>query len=217
MDRKRVANPTEFNISHLHRRPLLPFMSSVPPPPSSYNQMSHANGFVNVYNWGWEIVKWLEAGRKNCFVTYLALADPGELLMMACVENWPDPVYELMTGADYGDSVTPLIAKHWPKTFELFCNGNGMERNPGLMKVRTTSSQWLVDSFFDAQSTPQDLVIPEAQSIQVGKAVAGLVTDLSGFPLNLPGLLPVLGGDDRTTRRLKALARIFGNLGGLGG
>ncbi len=218
MDRSRVATPVELNISHLHSQPLLPFVASSPPPPSPYNQMRQPHEYINVYPWGWEIVRPLTNGENDGYaVTYVALADPGELLMMACLGSWVDPIYDLMTGADFGDSVTPLVARHWPATFELMCNGIGMERSPGLMKVMTSASQWVIGTFFADESTPEELIFPADPKLQLAEAIRTVVADLTGYPENLPGLLPILAGDDRTSRRLKALASIFGNIGRLGG
>lgn len=220
-ERHRVATPTELNLSHLHRQPLMPFASASAPPPSTYNRIVNPSGAVNVYPWGWEIVNTVEGSSSSqadsFLITYVALADPGELLLLACLDSWLDPIYELMTGADFGDQVTPLVAKHWPETFRLMCNGNGMAQSPGILRVTTASTQWAVGTFFVDVSTEEEFIIPEAPKEQLTAAVVAVVGDLLGFPANLPGLVPILGGDDRTSRRMRSIASILSNIGSLGG
>jgi hypothetical protein len=41
--------------------------------------------------------------------------------------------------------------------------------------------------------------------------------DALDFPLRLPGVIEVLGGPDRVSRRLKALSGLVGNVADLGG
>lgn len=132
--------------------------------------------------------------------------------LVACIGDSFDVFFEYLTGADYGDKLTGLVARHWPDVYRMLVDGQGpVVRSRILCGVRSsTKLQWAI-------AEPLDGLVPHRQAEDLLRTSLRVSLDALGFHLKLPGILDVLGGPDRTSRRLKALSSLFHNLADGGG
>jgi hypothetical protein len=147
-------------------------------------------------------------------VLYLMSKDDDTALLMACLDEFPEPFFELLSGADFGDGLTRLIAQHWPDLYGMLLASN--KRTPGariLCNVATPGRvQWVVADQIPASTegvaTEQVMDLVGA-SLQTFARMTNVVSEL-------PGVIDVLGGPDRMSRRLKAVSGLLGSAGDIG-
>lgn len=213
--RESVANPTEFMLD-ARSEPFEVFLSSEPPPKGGRQEIGPTGNINTYYPWGLEeAIK--QAWQPPAYIIrYCLPVDDTEYLLAYCLDQMFDPVYKLMTGADFGEPVCELISEHLPVTFELLRNGNGMTDGPGLMRLTTrTRRQFAVAALFIDDSPSPELVIPPEVVQELTGYTMTVLGDLLGWPHNVPGLIQVLGGDDQLTRRLKGAQKLIDAIGNL--
>lgn len=154
-------------------------------------------------------------GAEETAVVYLLPMGGERGLLAACLDQTFEPFFQLMSGADHGDGVTDLVARHWPDVHSMLLHSNrAAPEGRALCNVITPGvTQWVVaDPVLDSQLKD---ITSEHLTDLVGTAVRTTVRALD--PIQLPGLLHVLGGPDRTTRRLTALSSLLGAGANIGG
>ena len=212
--RQLIADPTEYNISHLQQHGLYPFFCDTPPPQVPGRNIPTDKGFANVLEWGWEVVT--ETVEKNGYgIVYIGRGDPGEYIVLSCLDTFLEPWYELMTGADHGEGVTALVAQHWPRTFQLMKSGNGMSPGPGIIRVQTGVAQWAVADFFADDGNREEVKVPDEIAKRLSEDTVTVARDVLGYATTLPGLLGVLAQPDVWDKRLKNIASILNGIGSL--
>lgn len=148
-------------------------------------------------------------------VLYVIPKDDDTSLLAACVGHVPDALHRTLAGADYGDALTALVARHWPETYTLLVNSQ--RRTPDtriLAWVRTTTkTQWVVADELRGSAREE---VDHRQARSLTLTALETVMRSTSFPLDLPGALEVLGGPDRLSRRLKALSTLFTSAGSIG-
>lgn len=147
-------------------------------------------------------------------VLYLLPVDEHNDLLMACIDTALDPLFGFLTGADFGDPMTTLVATQWPDVYGMLLHGaRSTPRRRVLARVQTvTAVQWVVADQIPASAGGFDA--EQAMDLVVG--ALDVFVRVSRFPTELPGVLEVLGGPDRTTRRLKGLAGLFNSAADFG-
>jgi hypothetical protein len=154
-------------------------------------------------------------GADETAVVYLLPMGGERGFLAACLDQTFEPFFQVMSGADYGDGVTHLVAQHWPDVHAMLLDSNrAAPEGRVLCKVITPGvTQWAVaDPVLDSQLND---ITSEHLTDLVGTAVRTTVRALD--PIQLPGLIRVLGGPDRTSRRLKAFSSLLGAGADLGG
>lgn len=132
-------------------------------------------------------------------------------LVAASMDAAFEPFFQLMSGPDHGDGVTKLVARHWPDVYEMLVRSNGNNIDGRILGNVITQgrAQWVVAQLVrDADRESFD-GRPLWELIRTTVEVSLLATDPVGLFEKLPGLIQVLGGPDRTTRRLKALSGLL--------
>lgn len=145
-------------------------------------------------------------------VLYFVPRDENSGLLLACLDEAPTAFFNLMNGVDFGEAVTDLVGRHWPQVLKMLREGqSATPKSRMLCQIRTASKvQWAI-----ADPLPTLDEVPGARIADLLTTSLKTVLDIVEFPLTLPGVVPVLGGPDRTSRRLTALAGLFGTAGGL--
>lgn len=211
-ERRAVENPMRVDLSQSLAPPLGFVMQHDHRPVGLVDQLSPG---VTRSQTPWHAEFTLRlTGIDAVAVLYLRPADENTDLLMACIDTALDPLFGFMTGADFGDPMTTLVATQWPDVYGMLLHGaRGAPRRRVLARVHTvTAVQWVVadqlpasdDGFHAGQAT--DLVV----------AALSTFVRVSQFPLELPGVLEVLGGPDRITRRLKGIAGLFNSAADFG-
>lgn len=193
--------------------PALRFMLQQPFEPSGVVE-DLGPGFVLAHSpWLGELTAQL-TGTSTVAVFYLLPFEDGSGLVMACLDEAFEPLYRLLTGADYGRPASALLAREWPEQYRMLAAGQAQDRRSRMLCVVATPGrrQWVVADDVD-----------DIESAIVGDRlmdllVASLETCLRAvdFPTALPGLLEVLGGPDRLARRLGAVAGLLGSISSIG-
>jgi hypothetical protein len=154
-------------------------------------------------------------GIEAVAVLYVMSKDDESALLMACLDDAVEPFFDLLTGADFGDGVTRLTARHWPEVYAMLRHSN----DPGtqarvLCNVATPGRvQWAVADHLGGAQPEQ---IENEQILDLIGASLQTFQRVVNFPVELPGLIQVLGGPDRTTRRLTAVAGLLGATSDIG-
>ncbi|MDP8911456.1 MAG: hypothetical protein M3M94_05260 [Actinomycetota bacterium] len=148
------------------------------------------------------------AGIDAVAVLYLMPKDNESALLTACLDETVEPFFKLLTGADFGDGLTKLTALHWPEVYEMLLRSNERSARGRLLCNVATSArvQWVVaDQLRGAQleyianERIRDLIVTSLQTF----------LRVSNFLVELPGVFEVVGGPDRTSRRLNAVAGLL--------
>ena len=146
----------------------------------------------------------------DCYlVTYIVPVEEEVNLLLACIGETFDPFFECATGPDFGDGVSSLVATHWPEVFRMLAESRSTPvRSRILVRVSTaTRRQWAVAE--PVHGPWGDFDLSDQQILDLVGSATALMLDAVHFPVRLPGVIQVLGGPDRTSRRLKALAGLF--------
>jgi hypothetical protein len=204
--RESIANPTEFLLEN--RADPFEFMIKSEAPSGGNSVTTPGGDTQNYYPWGLEHAIRIDARAPGYLVRYCFPVDNTEYLLALCLDRTLDPAYRLMTGADKGEDVCRLVARHWPHTFKLLQNGNGMTVYPGLMRLSTArSKQFAVATFFTDDSPSPELKIPAAVINDLTSSAFRALEEVLGWPHNIPGLVEVLGGPDRLSAGLEDAAQ----------
>jgi hypothetical protein len=203
--RASIANPTEFRLES--RTEPFEFMIKSHAPSGGNTVATPGGDIQNYYPWGLEHAIRIEGRVPSYLVRYCLPVDDTEYLLAYCFDRLLDPAYQLMTADDTGEEVCRLVARHWPHTFKLLQNGNGMAAHPGLMRFSTVrSKQFAVATFFIDDSPSPELTIPDAVINDLTSASMSALEEVLGWPHNIPGLVQVLGGPDRVSGGLEDAA-----------
>ncbi len=154
-------------------------------------------------------------GTTATAVLYLLPKDERTVLLAACLDQVFEPFFKLMAGGDYGDAVTRLVATHWPEVHAMLARSNSSSASGRVLAVVTTSgrNQWVVA---DHVPSSPDHEIPSRQMHDLIGAALTVYSRIANAGVELPGLINVLGGPDRTSRRLTSLAGLLGAVGDFG-
>jgi len=146
-------------------------------------------------------------------VLYWMPTDDESALLMACLNEVP--FFTQLMGADFGDGLTRLTARHWPELYTMLVHSNN--RTSGrrvLCKVVTPGRvQWVVA---DQLRKPQQEFVKNEQLLDLIGSSLQTFLRVSRYLIELPDVFEVVGGPDRTDRRLKAMAGLLGGVGGIG-
>jgi hypothetical protein len=149
-------------------------------------------------------------------VLYVMSKDDDTALLMACLDTSMEPFFGFVSGADFGDDLTQLTALHWPDVYGMLLASN--RRTPGARIICTVATpgcvQWVVA---DQIPVAQAEDIPKDRILDLLRVALQTFVRTSQFYLELPGVIEVLGGPDRTSRRLKAAAGLFRATGDITG
>ena len=201
--------------------PLLVDLSSMPVPPLKFFvQVDHSpagilerisGGMVlSHYPWYTQVTVGLE-GLDADIVLYLLPKDDSSALLIACLDEIVDPVYSLMTGPDFGDELSTLVALRWPELFGMLLNSQTQKPSSRmLIRVGTPERlQWAVADELRGRN------LQELSHERIGDLFG---TSLETFfrtcdpGQELAGLTEVLGGPNRALRLLGTVADILGCL-----
>lgn len=141
-------------------------------------------------------------------VVYVIPKDDETSLLAASIDQTFDVLFKLMSGADYGDKVTKLVAQHWPETYAMLVHSqNGTPGHRVLANVHAVGKvQWIVAD--ELRGGQREAIDPQQAEALILAALQTVIR-ATNFYLDLPGVLDVLGGPDRTSRRLKAMSTLF--------
>lgn len=158
---------------------------------------------VNRQPWGVEYCSRTEVpGGTVWFNSFLVPEELPRFLIGVNVDPLFRTLAGLLYGTDYGDEVWGLVQRHWRATATAVRVGSSGSDQAGLVIVTINRDYWVYGGFYTNQS-PTELQIPERFHHEVAAGAAGVCRELLGFPVDLPGLVQVLGGQDESTRRLK--------------
>jgi hypothetical protein len=154
-------------------------------------------------------------GIDSVAVLYLMPEDDESVLLMACLDHTLEPFFKLLTGADFGDALTNLTALHWPDVYAMLLHSNSRAaRARALCNVVTPGRiQWVVA---DQLRGAQREYVSNEHILDIVSTSLHTFLRVSDFPSELPGVIEVLGGPDRITRRLKAVGGLLGATADIG-
>jgi hypothetical protein len=203
-ERHAIANPYEVRLQQSLAPPLR-FVLQTEYRPRGLSEKNAAGVTASATPWFTEFGVEL-SGIDAVAVLYRLPKDDRTDLLAASIDTSMGPLFHFMSGADFGDPVTTLVALHWPDVYGMLKDSTAVTaRKRMLARVLTPGgTQWVVaDQLFVDQDVSPDAVL----DLMAGALHTFL--RVSQFATELPGVIPVLGGPDRTTRRLKAVAGLF--------
>ncbi|MDJ0334957.1 hypothetical protein QMG83_06945 [Salinibacterium sp. G-O1] len=206
--------------------PLLLDFRQFPVKPALFvvQQTREPTGIIERTTGGWTIVHtpWYKeinipsANLDGLFVLYLVPYTDDTNLVLASIDQTFEPFFTYLSGADFGDELTKLVASQWPELYELLLHSN----RPGsdhMMMIKTFMGgqvQWAVGRCSPAA---QDEFLPKfvLDIIQAALEVFVRTSDVVALSEALPGLVYVLGGPQLGTRRLNSIAELLSSGAGL--
>ena len=128
-------------------------------------------------------------------------------LVGACLDEAMTPLFRALTGPDYGEPLTALVATQWPDFYGLLAHSN--EDTPGRRKlcrlITNEKTQWIVA---DEVSGDQRRALSSAHATSlIGTALETF--HKATHPYELEHIIDVYAGPDRRTRRLNAVAGLL--------
>ncbi len=215
--RDAVSNPMELDLAHVRREPFhLLFTSRTPPGCARSESTPDGRQTHNYYPWGLEqVFRASGDGWSGFIVRYGFPVSDTEILYAHCVGSVLEGLHPHMTGRDFSEPVTELVARRWPTTFRLLLRGSGASGWPALVRLKTSELQWAVSMPLVLDPlAPDDAELAPSAADQLLRTSATVMKELATVEQLLPELVMILGGDDYTTRNLKKFARFFNGLGG---
>lgn len=144
---------------------------------------------------------------------YRIAADERFDLHAACIDAAPEAMLSVLGGADYGDALAGLLAKHWPDVYSMLEASTAGDLSRRVLMAFDTrhGRQWLV----------ADPVFGEARGWVQPEQLGGLAVDaldvalrVNDFITRLPQILEL--GPDLASRRLAAWGGLLSGIGGAG-
>ncbi len=211
MGRREISEP--FAISFADRPvPALRFLLQQDFKPSGVVEHLPDGLTVGMTPWFTEVVFELTE-TDTVAVLYRISKDDEYDLVVACLGESVEPFFKLLAGGDYGDELTKLVQRHWPEQYEMLRLSTAEVPGGRLMFMLHTPQrvQWMV-----ADHLP---VGDDFSSAQVTDLIGAALQTFLRFsqPSDLPGVIPVLGGPDLLSRRLKTISGLINNLNGING
>jgi hypothetical protein len=142
-------------------------------------------------------------------VLYLLGRDDESALLMACLGEAPEHFFGFLSGADFGDELTRLTAQHWPDVDQMLRRSTALATEGRILcNVATPGRvQWAVADNVRGRQLEH---ITHDELVDLLQASLHTYTRLADFGTQLPGVIHVLGGPDRVTRRLNLAAGLLG-------
>lgn len=215
-DRHSIDDPLVIDLSRLSAPPLKLLLQQDYRPAGVVQTNPDGGATASLFPWYTELGYRL-TGTDATLVLYVVPFDDDTNLLAACIDDTFEALFRAMSGADFGNPMTDLVARDWPDVYEMLRASQGVAvRGRSLCVVGTAGRlQWVVaDPLRGAART--DGVTNEQLLDLMGTALKTML-DSAEFVLKLPGSLQVLGGPDRTSRRLTALAGLFKSAADFGG
>lgn len=215
MTRSRVsiADPETLDLSHAMINPLKFVVQGDYQPTGIVERVSEAITLRHT-PWMTEVVIGLSEPAA-CAVLYQIATAEDSLILMACIGNAPSVLFDLATGDDYGDEAADLLVQQWPDFYGLLADSTRRAQSGRILArvVVPGSSQWVVVEQLSGAAT--EWIDGE---VLLGLIQAALRTyhQAVSFPTELRGLVPVLGGPDKATRRLSAVAGLLSGIADTG-
>lgn len=134
-------------------------------------------------------------------------------LHAACIDSAPEGLLSVLGGADYGDALAGLLARHWPDVYSMLEASTAGDLSRRVLMAFDTQHgrQWLV----------ADPVVGEARGWVQPEQLVSLAVDaldvalrVNDFVTRLPQILEL--GPDLASRRLAAWGGLLSGIGGAG-
>ncbi len=165
---------------------------------------------VGMTPWFTEVI-FTMTGTETVAVLYRISKDDEYDLVVACLGEIVEPFFRLLEGRDYGDGLSKLVQQHWPEQYEMLRLSTAQVPGARVMFTVHTPQrvQWVVADHLR--------VGDDFSSAQVTNLLGAALQTFLRFsqPYDLPGIVPVLGGPDLLSRRLKAISSMINNLNGI--
>jgi hypothetical protein len=164
--------------------------------------------------WFTEITMKLE-GRP--VVLYQMDLTPELTYLVACLDEYPEGWFNIVTGDDFGDGLTEVLKGHWPDIHEMLRLSTASVLGQRVLAnlATATKTQWVVAEPVAPNAT--GMVDQEQVRELVNVAFEVLVRTGSAEFFKLPGVLEVMGGPDKLHRKMATLSNLIGGAGGIGG
>jgi len=149
-------------------------------------------------------------------VLYQIPKGDGSELLVGCLDESFEPFFTLLSGPDYGEGVTQLTANHWPEIYDMLRRSSQRAEVGRLLCNVVTPGrvQWVVADNLPADRPDE---IPNKQLLDLIGTSIQTYLRASNFGVELPGLVPLLGGPSLFDRRLQAITSLVGTATSLGG
>ena len=140
---------------------------------------------------------------------------PEQSYLVACLDDYPEGWFKLVTGDDFGDRLTELLKKHWPDIYEMLrlSTANAFGHRV-LCNLHTAAGvQWVVAEPVAPNAAG---MIDEAQLQEfVASSIHVLLRTGSADFFMLPGVVQAMGGHDKLHRRMETISNLIGGAGGI--
>ena len=215
-DRRSIDNPLVIDLSGLPAPPLKLLLQQDYRPAGVVRTDPDGGGTASLFPWYTELGYRL-TGTEATLVLYILPLDDETNLLAACIDETFEALFQMMSGADFGDRMTDLVARDWPGVYQMLrASQDARVQGRSLCVVGTGGKlQWVVADPLRGSARTEG--VPNDQILDLMGTALKTMLDSAQFVLKLPGSLQVLGGPDRTSRRLTALAGLFKSAADFGG
>lgn len=214
-ERQAIENPLMVDLSPFPVKPALFVMQQSRDPKGLVERTGE--GVVVVHTPWYQEFNIRFVGLDGVGILYLMPYTDDSYLLFASIDQTFEGFFTFLSGADFGDELTKLVALQWPELYAMLLHSN--RRSPGQMMLFNTVMggriQWAVGR-----------TVPVSQEEFANETVLNIIAsalkvflrtaDAVALSEALPGFLSVLGGPDLLTRRLKAIGGLLNATGDLG-
>lgn len=207
--RRMVDSPLSVDFSGMPVPPLKFFLQTGHQPSGI---LEHPTGGVVLSHQPWYTEITLEIQEVDAqAILYVLSADDSSALMVACLDEIVEPMYQLMAGPDFGDELTQMVAIRWPEQYAMFLHSNGRTPSSRMMVNIATASrrQWAVADELRGNHLDQWSI---ERALGLVSAATETFVRMSDPAEALPELTSLLGGPNRLARRLGTAVDILDSL-----
>ena len=213
-ERRSIDSPMMLDFSSMLVAPLLFVLQESHEPAGIIESPSPGATFAHS-PWHIELTLQMNPPGQVC-IFYIIPKDDETNLFVACIGDTFESFFQLMSGDDYGDKVTKLVASEWPDVHSMLLHSEAGTPGQRILCNIVTSAgmQW---ALADQIPASQNEFYPQQEMDLLVAALSIVVRSMD--PTALPGLVEGLGGPDLLSRRLDATAGMLSSiadvLGGL--
>ena len=196
-----IDNPLTISFAGMPVAPLRFFLQRDYAPAGAVHEVDEGvtATFMPAYvEWGLQLT-----GADATAVLYQFPRTDDTDVICACLNEAVTPLFKVLTGADYGEALTTLVAEQWPDFHRLLADSTADV--PGTRKlwrvITTEVTQWIV----------ADELTGADRRVLAGATATSLIgTALETFhkathPADLKNIIEVFAAPNRRTRRLNAI------------
>jgi hypothetical protein len=168
--------------------------------PAGLTQADPNDGSMSLFPWYAELAFPMDPASDTTGILYLLPEDEQTDLLVACIGDAFEVFFGCLFGPDHADAIAALVARHWPRVYQMLVDGQGSAvQMHGSNKVQKSPS-WRLRQRSSSRSIIEPRRAPPARRALPVRRVVPLTTLSSGRRPRRNAWMPHAAAPSMTTK-----------------